>query len=141
MPSLQAKKIVVAEDDSAIRELICVRLDLAGYYSIPACDGIQALDIITKVRPAAVILDIGMPGLDGFQVLQEAQIRLPGLPVLILTARRGSEDVAKAIGMGAHSYLIKPFDDRQLLNRIDRLTAAHQPGKTLLSSLETVWEV
>ena len=138
------KRIVVAEDDPAVMELICVRLDLAGYQSVPARDGYQALERIHASRPSAIILDIGMPGMDGFGVLREIQHYRPRFPVLVLTARRASEEVRKAIGLGADAYLVKPFDDKQMLDRIARLVSPPSIGRieTRLSIPPAqVWEL
>ncbi len=115
------KRIVVAEDDAAILELVTIRLELAGYHAIPARDGFQALDRVRAMQPDAMILDIGLPGLDGFGVLGQLGKRLESLPVCMLTARHTSNDVQRAILMGARGYLTKPFDDQVLLDRVARL--------------------
>ena len=85
------KRIVVAEDDPAVMELISVRLDLAGYHVVAARDGFQALKCIVSSRPSAMVLDIGMPRMNGFGVLKEIQYFRPRVPVLVLTARRSGE--------------------------------------------------
>jgi len=141
LPNAIGKKIVVAEDDAAIMELVSVRLDNAGYHVIAAHNGYDALERIHAMRPAGIVLDIGLPGLDGFDVLREVASRTPALPVLVLTARRAADDVHKAIGLGAHSYLVKPFDDKQLLDRVARMTT---PGGSVAkaSPVEGVtWEL
>lgn len=116
-------KVVIAEDDPGIFELLTVRLELAGYHTIGARDGHQAIDRIRNSQPSAVVLDIGMPHLDGFGVLEYMQQQGAHryTPTLVLTARHSTVDVHRAIGLGAADYLAKPFDDRQLLIRVGRL--------------------
>ncbi len=146
------KRIVVAEDDPAIMELVSVRLDLAGYHVIAARNGYEALERVNATRPAALILDIGMPGLDGFGVLKELARRPVRLPTLVLTARRGTDDVREAIGLGATSYLVKPFDDKHLLNRLANMVTAPKvatkelpvsdgPDLAPKAGSEAVWEL
>jgi len=123
MPRDAKKKIVIAEDDPAILELVTIRLELAGYHAIPCRDGIQALNKVYAMRPDAMILDIGLPGMDGFGVLVQLGKRVETMPVLMLTARHTEEDVKRELQMGAKGYLSKPFDDKALLQRIARLLA------------------
>lgn len=120
---LRPPRILLAEDDSAIHDLIVMRLGLAGYHTLSARDGCEALALMRRARPDAVVLDINMPGLDGFAVL-DSMSRSPLLapiPVLVLTARHAAEDVRRAIKLGASDYLAKPFDDTRLLARVARL--------------------
>lgn len=116
-------RILIAEDDPAILDLVRTRLELSGYATLAARDGYRALEGIRTNRPAAVILDIGLPGMTGYDVLtalrRTERSRL--LPVLMLTARHGAEDVKKAIALGARDFVAKPFDDQQLLARVARL--------------------
>lgn len=120
----QAKKrILVVDDDPHIRDLICTRLDLAGYCSLHASDGFQALDRLRATRPAAMILDITMPELDGFGVLTRLKT-MPAfrtLPIMVLTARHQTADVQLALGLGARDFLAKPFNDQVFLQRVHRL--------------------
>ncbi len=120
------KRIFVAEDDAAIAELLTTRLEIAGYRVNCAHDGANALRLILANPPAAVILDVNMPRLDGFSVLgalrgHPACVRTP---ILMLTARKSAADVKLARECGANDYLAKPFDDRQLLARVERLVRA-----------------
>lgn len=123
------KRIFVAEDDPAIAELLVTRLEIAGYRTNCAHDGASALRQILANPPAAVILDVNMPRLDGFSVLRalRGQSACARTPVLMLTARKSAADVKMARDGGANDYLAKPFDDRQLLARVERLL---RPGRT-----------
>jgi CheY-like chemotaxis protein len=116
-------RVLVVEDDPALRELLMTRLTIAGYDAHDARDGQEALDRIGELRPAAMVLDINMPRMDGFQVLQTLAGRgqLKGLRVMVLTARNQTDDVRRAIALGAHDYMAKPFKDLQFLTRMARL--------------------
>jgi DNA-binding response OmpR family regulator len=115
------QRIVIAEDDEGIRELLTIRLELAGYHTLPARNGVEALEIIQNMDPHGLVLDIGMPILDGFGVLEALRMRPKKLAILVLTARHAKEDVRRAIGLGASDYVAKPFDDAELLKRVARM--------------------
>ncbi len=113
----------MADDDPAVLDLVTSRLEVAGYDTRWARDGAAAMERLREVRPAAMILDLSMPYLDGFGVL-ELMSRRPDLaatPVLVLSARTGAEDVKLALTLGASDYLAKPFDTPRLLSRVARL--------------------
>lgn len=115
--------ILVVDDDPAVLDLIVTRLEIAGYKTRQARDGAAAVDRLGEVRPAAMILDLSMPKLDGFGVMDLIGNRpdLATIPVLVLSARTGADDVKMAIRMGASDYLSKPFDAPRLLSRVARL--------------------
>jgi two-component system chemotaxis response regulator CheY len=126
MPMLDEFKprIFVAEDDPATLELLVTRLNVAGYATDHARDGKEALAGILKSRPAAVILDVNMPHLDGFGVMRSLRDNptvSSKLPIMVLTARNSPEDVTRAIQLGARDFLSKPFKDTQLMERVARL--------------------
>jgi two-component system OmpR family response regulator len=116
-------RLLVVEDDPMLLELIATKLWLAGYMAIQAKDGVDAVRKLADVRPNGVILDITMPNLDGFGVLEHMRrtTALRGIPTMVLTARRETEDVKRAMALGARDYLTKPFSDQQLLSRVARL--------------------
>lgn len=118
-------RILVAEDDAAILELVTVRLELAGYHVISARDGVAALERAVVGPFAAAVLDVNMPRLDGFGVLQamRSEATLARVPVLMLTARNAPADVVRARESGADDYMAKPFDDQMLITRVARLVA------------------
>ena len=120
-PGSTRKIIIVAEDDNWTRELISTRLDLAGYHAIEARNGVEALEHIRTASPAALVLDLRMPQLDGFEVMRALQKRKYRLPVLVMSARKTIDDIHKAIGLGADAYLTKPFDDKLFLDRVARI--------------------
>ncbi len=127
--------IVVAEDDEAILELVTVRLELAGYHTIGARDGEHALERVHSTDPAGLVLDIGLPRIDGFGVLSLLRGRdgRACVPTLMLTARHAADDVNRAIELGAWDFLAKPFDTAKLIERVGRmLMRERQPERVCL---------
>jgi two-component system OmpR family response regulator len=115
------RKILVAEDDAGVRELIRTHLRMAGYDVHVARTGVEALSGVRLLEPIALILDINMPELDGFGVLEALHRNAVRVPVLVMTARHAEEDVHRAVSLGAKDYLTKPFSEGQLLARVIRL--------------------
>jgi DNA-binding response OmpR family regulator len=113
-------KVLVADDDPDLRELIAFTLGQAGYLVIKASDGSAAVRLFTEESPDLVVLDINMPGLSGFQVCEAIRTR-SRVPVMMLTVRGEEEDLVRALGLGADDYLTKPFSPRTLLARIRAL--------------------
>ena len=113
-------KVLVADDDAELRELIAFTLGQAGYLVIKAGDGPGAVRLFAEESPDLVVLDINMPGLSGFQVCEAIRAR-SRVPVMMLTRRGEEEDLVRALGLGADDYLTKPFSPRTLLARIRAL--------------------
>lgn len=122
-PGRTSRKILVVEDDPAVLQLIVTRLAIAGYTTFQARNGQEAIRRIAEVMPAAMVLDINMPVVDGFEVLKQMHRngQTNDIAVLVLTARNQPRDVREAIALGARDYLAKPFKDQQLLARVARL--------------------
>lgn len=113
-------KILVADDDRDLLELIAFTLAQAGFLTLKAPDGTAALRIFAAESPDLLILDINMPGLSGFQVCEEVR-RRSRVPVMMLTVRGAEEDLVRALELGADDYLNKPFSPRTLLARVKAL--------------------
>jgi DNA-binding response OmpR family regulator len=113
-------KVLVADDDAELRELIAFTLAQAGYLVIKASDGSAAVRLFSAESPDLVVLDINMPALSGFQVCEAIRAR-SRVPVMMLTVRGEEEDLVRALGLGADDYLTKPFSPRTLLARIRAL--------------------
>jgi len=109
--------IMVVDDEQTILRLLDRTLKPAGYDVVLASDGSSALKLLEKHSPDLVILDIMMPGLNGFQVLRLIRQR-SSIPVLMLTAKREAETVRDALNLGADDYVRKPFHTLELLARI-----------------------
>lgn len=122
-PNARATRIFIAEDDRNLLELLTTRLSLAGYETSFGRDGWEALDGIHSTRPAAIVLDVNMPRLDGFSVLRHLRKSpaVANIPVMMLTARNAPGDIKEALAQGAKDYLAKPFNDAVLLARVARL--------------------
>lgn len=116
-----APLVVVAEDDRATRESLVLALELEGYHVGAVADGAAALEAIACQRPAAVILDVGMPALDGLTVCRRLRARRDHTPVLILTARSELSDRVSGLDAGADDYLAKPYALDELLARLRAL--------------------
>ena len=137
-PNGPARRTRAADDDAASRDLVITRLTLAGYQVFAARNGREAMQRMCERRYDGLVLDLGMPELDGFGVLKEMQALGPRKPAtLVLTARHNSEDVRTAIGLGARDFLAKPFEGRQLLMRVARLFRA-TPAVSAGATLETL---
>lgn len=116
-------RLLVVDDDPMILDLLVTRLELAGYHVAAARDGRDALNRLPDVKPHAMVLDINMPRLNGFEVLRQLQAsrRILSVPTMVLTARHQTSDVQEAIQLGATDFLAKPFKDALLLQRVARL--------------------
>jgi DNA-binding response OmpR family regulator len=113
-------KILVADDDPDLLDLVAYALTQTGYLVVKAADGTSALEHFNAEEPDLVILDINMPGLSGFEVCS----RIRGgstVPVMMLTARGEEQDLVRALDLGADDYLTKPFSPRTLLARVKAL--------------------
>lgn len=121
-------KVLVTEDDQDVRELIRTRLNLSGYEVQTARNGVEGLNRTMVFKPDAMVLDINMPELDGFGVLEGLRAKSLRIPVLVLTARHAAADVRRAIDLGAKDYLSKPFTEAQLQARVARLLRLTVPA-------------
>ena len=111
-------KILVVDDESRMRKLVRDFLTRQNYEVLEAADGEEALDIFYKEKDIAlIILDVMMPDMNGFQVLQEIR-KKNNVPVLMLTAKSDEEDKVSGLRLGADDYLVKPFGTSELLARI-----------------------
>ena len=122
--------IVVVDDESAILDLIVTQLQRAGYRTNTARDGVEALAVISATSPRGVVLDVGMPNMDGFGVLRALRNdpKMAATPVLVLTARNAVDDVQKAMALGARDFMTKPFDGPRLMARVARLVRPRMDG-------------
>lgn len=119
-------KILVVEDDRGAGRLMVDTLIDAGYQPILATDGIQALDVVASQHVDLIILDLMLPKLDGFSVLQQIRKTHSALPVLILSAKEMIMDKRQGFRLGADDYMVKPADEEELLLRIAALLRRYQ---------------
>jgi DNA-binding response OmpR family regulator len=115
--------VLVADDDDDILLLVTTRLRRDGFDVISASSGDQALALARERKPALAVLDIGMPGLDGLEVLEQirADEELRGMLVLLLTAKAQESDVRRGYESGADAYVRKPFSPAELSKRVREL--------------------
>ena len=115
--------VLVADDDEDILQLLTFRLERAGYEVVPAQNGTEALRLALELHPALAVLDVMMPGLDGYEVTRELRRHevTSVMPVILLTARAQASDVSRGMAAGADDYVKKPFDARELKDRVERL--------------------
>jgi DNA-binding response OmpR family regulator len=113
-------KVLIADDDRDLLDLIAFTLSQAGFLPIKAQDGNEALTLFDSEAPDLIVLDINMPGASGFKVCETIRTQSP-VPIMMLTARNEEEDLVRALELGADDYLTKPFSPRTLLARIRAL--------------------
>ena len=114
-------KIMVVDDDPNIRELISALLQNHGFEACEATDGRDALQKMTNDNPDLVIVDIMMPNMDGFELCHYLRQHYENMPVLMLTAKGELASKVKGFGLGADDYLTKPFEDDELILRVQAL--------------------
>jgi two-component system, OmpR family, KDP operon response regulator KdpE len=110
-------RVLVVDDEPAIRRLLRQTLARAGHEVLEAGDARAALAAVTRDRPDAVLLDLGLPGRDGLELVPVIA-RLPGISLIVVSAREATEDKVAALDLGADDYLTKPFDTEELLARL-----------------------
>jgi DNA-binding response OmpR family regulator len=111
-------RILVVDDEADILDLLTELLRQAGHDVVAARDGRTALRALYEAQPDLVVLDVSMPGLDGWQTLERIR-DMSDVPVLMLTARAGEDDKVRGLQAGASDYVTKPFGTRELLARVD----------------------
>jgi DNA-binding response OmpR family regulator len=111
-------RVLVVDDEADIRELVGELLQRAGHDVIEATDGESGLKLFYAERPDLVVLDVSMPGLDGWEVLGRIR-EMSDVPVLMLTARAGELEKVRGLRAGADDYVTKPFARQELLARVD----------------------
>jgi two-component system, OmpR family, response regulator MprA len=119
-------RVLVVEDDTDIADVLRRSLRNEGYEVRTSADGVEALDVAAGFVPDLVVLDLGLPRLDGVEVCK--QLRADGdVPILMLTARAETEDRVAGLDSGADDYLVKPFERQELLARIRALLRRRPP--------------
>jgi DNA-binding response OmpR family regulator len=119
--------ILVVDDDPKIRELLRLYVAREGHRVIHAADGPEALEAAARVRPDLVLLDVMLPGLDGFEVCRRLRDDGAEMPILLLTARSGDSDKVIGLDTGADDYIVKPFSPRELMARVRAQLRRHRP--------------
>jgi DNA-binding response OmpR family regulator len=128
-------KVLVADNDRTVLELLQIRLDVAGYHIIAARTGRAVLDILQHTRPAALVLDLNLPDMKGFDVLQALRASGCGtIPILVIGRRLATEDIQRAVSLGARDCMTKPFSGAEALERVARLLRRATPAPAPLTA-------
>lgn len=124
-------KILVAEDEKQIADMISFKLTNAGHWVMRAQDGEQAISLATRELPELILLDVMMPGLNGYEVLRrlKGNPALRSVPVIMVTAKGHERDVLSGLRGGAVDYIVKPFSLKELSARVE-LALRREPPAT-----------
>jgi DNA-binding response OmpR family regulator len=116
-------RILIADGDALVRRFVGSLLVHGGYEVHEAVDGESALDRAASLKPRLLVMDLVLPGKDGFEVINSLKSNpaTSRLPILVLSVKDREEDVVKALNLGAEDYVIKPFSTRELLARIRKI--------------------
>jgi DNA-binding response OmpR family regulator len=125
--------VLLVEDDAVLADGLVRVLAGSGMQIALATDGLAADQLLQKSAPDVVVLDIGLPGIDGFEVVRRLRARGSNLPVLLLTARDAVEDRVRGLELGGDDYLVKPFATPELVARIRALARRNAPRANLLA--------
>jgi len=114
---------VLVADDNEVAQRLCKRvLEKAGYAVLIAGDGLQAVDIALKQRPAMILMDVAMPGIDGLEAMKRIKTEVPGMPIVIASAHSMASDRERFLAAGADNVLSKPFRLADLVAIVQALT-------------------
>ncbi len=120
------QRVLVVDDDRNICEIIRLYLEKEGFEVIIANDGQEAIDAFREKTPSVVLLDVMMPKMDGFQVCREIR-RVSSIPIMMLTAKGETFDKVLGLELGADDYMVKPFDNKELVARIKAILRRYDP--------------
>jgi two-component system cell cycle response regulator len=117
---MAGKKILIVDDDLDMRRALRIRLNANNYQTVFASDGISAVSMARKEQPDLILLDLGLPGGDGFAVIERLRTltSVAPVPIIVITGKEPSESMGRAIEAGAQAYFQKPVDNKQLLAAI-----------------------
>ena len=113
-------RVLIVDDDQRILKFLNIKLKSLGYNVLIAHNGLEALEQVQAQEPDLLVLDVIMPGIDGFETLKQVRA-LSSVPVIILSAKDTSVDKVKGLGLGADDYLAKPFSPDELVARIETI--------------------
>jgi two-component system, OmpR family, KDP operon response regulator KdpE len=112
------KRVLLVDDERAIIKILSIKLRISGYDVVTASGGKEALDVISSACPDVMLLDVVMPGMDGFEVLEKLRTSSE-LPIIVFSAR--PENAQKALSLGANDFIAKPMDVDDLIKRVKQL--------------------
>jgi DNA-binding response OmpR family regulator len=118
--------VLVVDDEPRIIRFVRINLEMEGLRVIEAANGLEAVDQVREKMPDAVLLDVSMPEMDGFETLRMIR-EISGVPVMMLTVRSSEEDKVHGLDLGADDYITKPFSPRELVSRLRAVLRRAQP--------------
>ena len=133
---MRKPRILVIEDDAAIRQGIADALAFEGYETLEADDGVKGLHMALKVDCDLLLLDLILPGRDGFDILEQVRATRPTLPVKNHPARGAENDRVRGLKLGADDYVVKPFSVKELLARVEAVLRRSPERPTDLATVE-----
>lgn len=133
-----AKKVLIIDDDPALLRLAEYNLQRAGYQTITAKEGQSGLRQLFEHKPDLVILDINMPGMDGWTTCERIR-EVSDVPIVMLTSQIQTEDIIRGLEMGADDYVVKPFDLRELMARIQATLRRMDTGQPAIIREEVTY--
>lgn len=144
MEGTEKESILIIEDEADIRELIAFNLDLCGYDVIKAENGQVGLEKALKENPDLILLDLMLPGMDGFEVCRQIRTRedIRSCPIIMLTARSEEENIVRGLDLGADDYITKPFSPQVLVARAKAVlrrrgrVKKNSPSRSVIKALE-----
>ncbi|HJQ65966.1 MAG TPA: response regulator, partial [Gemmatimonadales bacterium] len=130
-PHGPARRVLLVDDEDSLRKVLKDLLEREGYEVAEARDGVQALDQVDRVGPDVVVLDLNLPGLDGYGVLSQLRSRpaTADLPVIVLTAKGDEDNEVRVFELGADDFLQKPFRARALSARLEAVLGRRRPSR------------
>ena len=126
----RATTVMVVEDDANIVDLLRSNLAVRGFEVVVSRNGLDAIDLLASASPDVALVDLGLPGIDGFELLRELRER-SGMGLIVVSARRQEDDKVRALNLGADDYLTKPFGIDELLARIHATLRRSRPATTV----------
>ena len=133
---MAGKRVLVVDDDIKTVELVKLYLNRDGYRVFSACDGIEALCLARESHPDLIVLDLMLPGIDGFEVCRTLRDE-SDVPIIMLTARATDQDKLAGLNLGADDYVTKPFSPRELVSRVRAvLRRTEMPGQATHEVIE-----
>ena len=127
--------IMIVDDEAGVRELLSDAMKIAGFATMVASDGMSALTALRGAKPDLLIVDINMPLMDGFELIERLRSTGDNTPALMLSARADRADITRGLTLGADDYVTKPFGLEELLLRVKAILRRSQVSTTILEEM------
>ena len=131
-----AELIMIVDDEVGVRELLRDTLKIAGFETVEADNGMSALTVLRSHKPELIIIDINMPLMDGFELVERLRGTGDLVPVLMLTARNDQQDISRGLRIGADDYVVKPFGLEELILRVKAILRRSKKSDDIARTLK-----